>query len=140
MMPSLLLAVLDVLTGLMALSFVWFSASLAKMVLSRRRKRMGALSPSRRRFLSALTFGTGANLLGGLALIHGPSWAAASLSILPGSLVFYIIPEAVTDHVPEGILFFVGGIGAILFWAGSYLIAVRAIGLLWGRNHAFYAG
>jgi threonine/homoserine/homoserine lactone efflux protein len=56
-------------------------------------------------------------LLGVVCLARGLSSVAKVLSIYPGSVLFYLIPRAVTNGLSEAMLFYVGFLSGAVLWA-----------------------
>jgi hypothetical protein len=121
-------------TGAFTFFAVWLLWRLGMVVrrkISPRKVQQGRLPKS---LVLALVLGTIAFGLG-MAIRNFDVFTV--LAIYPGSFIFYIIPVAITDFVPEPALFLAGGVGAILFWAGVVLLGIH--GLRWlrrGNTHA----
>jgi hypothetical protein len=64
-------------------------------------------------------------LLGGLCLSLGLLRAAQVLAIYPGTLIFYVLPQATIDRLSDAALFWLWLVSGLVFWWVSlYLLCL----------------
>ncbi len=71
---------------------------------------------------AAIIFAVIIEAIGLILLAIGFESLARPLLVWPSTAAVYVIPHRVLDLVPEGALFFVGILGALIFWIFVWVI------------------